>query len=260
MKVGVCAKVTADTDARVQAAPDGSGFTVTSKQVIGPYDVFAVEAAIQAKEKNGAEVISYTVGGGDEVVSQLKSGVLALGASKIVLIDDPALKKTDSLGVARALAKAIARDGCELVFCGKHAIDDDNWQVPAMVAELLGWAQVSRVVEFKLEDTTFTATRSMDGGVREVVTGSLPVVITAERGLNTPRYAKLPAILATKSKQPEVLKLEQLGLTASDVEPKVTLSAYGAPPARPKGRILQGDADTVVKELVRLLRDEAKVL
>ncbi|MEQ1506748.1 MAG: electron transfer flavoprotein subunit beta/FixA family protein [Myxococcota bacterium] len=260
MKVGICAKVTADTDARLKPSADGKSFDATGKVVVGPYDMFAVEAAIQAKEKQGADVVSFTVGSGDEVLAQIRGTVLALGAGKAVLIDDPALKGTDSLGIARALAKAIAREGCELVFCGKQAIDDDNVQVPAMVAELLGWAQVSRVVEFALEGTTFTATRAMDGGVREVVTGALPVVITAERGLNTPRYAKLPAILAAKSKPVENLKLDALGLSAADVAPKATVTGYSAPPDRPKGKMITGDADAMVKELVRLLRDEAKVL
>jgi electron transfer flavoprotein beta subunit len=260
VKVGICAKVTADTDARLKPSGDGASFEVQSKLVVGPYDMFAVEAAIQAKEKHGAEVVSFTVGSGDEIVAQIRGTVLALGAGKAVLVDDPALKTTDSLGVARALAAAIKREGCELVFAGKQAIDDDNVQVPAMVAELLGWAQVSRVVEFSLEGTTFKATRAMDGGVREVVSGTLPVVITCERGLNTPRYAKLPAILAAKNKPVDAVKLDALGLSAADVAPKVTVSAYGAPPARPKGRMITGDVDTQVKELVRLLREEAKVL
>lgn len=260
MKVGICAKVSADTDARLKPSADGATFEVQSKMVVGPYDMFAVEAAIQAKEKHGADVVSFTVGSGDETVSQLRSAVLALGATKAVVVDDPALKAADSLGVARALAAAIRREGCELVFAGKQAIDDDNVQVPAMVAELLGWAQVSRVVEFSLDGATFTATRAMDGGVREVVRGSLPAVITCERGLNTPRYAKLPAILAAKNKPVEALKLDALGLSAGDVAAKVTATAYGSPPARPKGRMIPGDADTQVNELVRLLRDEAKVL
>lgn len=260
MKVGICAKMTADTDARLKPSADGSSFEVQSKIVVGPYDAFAIEAAIQLKEKAGADVVSFTVGSGDEVVAQIKATTLAQGASKAVLVDDPALKSADSLGVARCLAAAIRKEGCDLVFCGKQAIDDDNVQVPAMVAEILGWAQVSRVVEFALEGTTFTATRSMDGGIREVVTGELPVVITAERGLNTPRYAKLPAILAAKNKPVEKLGLDALGLSADAVAPMVVTSAYGLPPARTKGQMIAGDVDAQVKELVRLLRDEAKVL
>jgi electron transfer flavoprotein beta subunit len=261
VKVGICAKVTADTDARLKASADGASFEASGKVVVGPYDMFAVEAALQAKEKHGAEaVVSFTVGQGDDVLSQIRAGVLALGADKAVMIDDPALAGADSLGVARALAAAIRAEGCDVVLCGKQAIDDDNVQVPAMIAELLGWAQVSRVVELQFEGTTFTATRSMDGGVREVVTGELPVVLTAERGLNTPRYAKLPAILKAKSKPVDRPGLEALGLSAADVAPKVALSGFGPPPDRPKGRKLEGDVDTMVAELVRLLRDEAKVL
>jgi electron transfer flavoprotein beta subunit len=260
VKVGICAKITADTDARLKPSADGSTYEVQSKVVVGPYDTFAIEAAIQIKEKSGAEVVSFTVGAGDEVVAQIKATTLAQGAAKAVLIDDPALKNTDSLGIARSLAAAIRKEGCDLVFCGKQAIDDDNVQVPAMIAEVLGWAQVSRVVEFALEGTTFRATRSMDGGVREVVTGQLPVVVTTDRGLNTPRYAKLPAILAAKNKPVEKLGLDALGLSAEAVAPKVVLSAFGAPPAREKGRMIAGDVDTQVRELVRLLRDEAKVL
>ncbi|MEZ4241067.1 MAG: electron transfer flavoprotein subunit beta/FixA family protein [Myxococcota bacterium] len=260
MKVAICAKVTADTDARLKASADGASFEASGKVVVGPYDAFAAEAAIQAKEKHQAEVVAFTVGQGDDVLAQIRTGVLALGADKAVMIDDPALANADALGVARALAAAIKNEGCDVVMCGKQAIDDDNVQVPAMVAELLGWAQVSRVIELAFDGSTYTATRAMDGGVREVVTGSLPVLVTAERGLNTPRYAKLPAILKAKSKPVDKPTLEQLGLTADQVAPKVALSGFGPPPERPKGRKIEGDVDTMVSELVRLLREEAKVL
>ena len=164
------------------------------------------------------------------------------------------------IGVARALAAAIKAEGMELVFCGKQAIDDDNVQVPAMLAELLDWPHVSMVVEFKVEGDAFTAVRSVGGGARERVAGKLPVVITADRGMNTPRYAKLPDIMKAKTKKLDTKNLAALGLSAADVAPAVTISAYGYPPARAKGRLIAGDAATQVKELVRLLREEAKVL
>ena len=260
MKIGICVKVTADTDARLKPTPDGKGFEFTGKIVAGPYDLFAVEEAIRTKEAHGGEVVSFTVGGADDTVAQLRASVLALGADKAVLVNDPSLAKGDSLVTARALAAAIKREGCDLVFCGKQSIDDDNVQVPAMLAELLGWAQVSRVVEFSVSGSEFKATRAMDGGVREVVTGPLPAVITAERGLNTPRYAKLPAIMAAKKKEPERLDAAALGLSGDAVASKVTTGPFGMPPERPKSRMITGDADAQVAELVRLLRDEAKVL
>lgn len=260
MKIGVCAKITPDTDARIKPTGDGAAIDPAGiKWVVSPYDMFALEEALQTKEKHGGEVVSFTVGD-DSAVSQLRATALALGAAKSVLIDDAAARNTDPLGVARMLAKAIEKEGVQLVFTGKVAIDDDNVQVPAMVAELLGWAQVSRVVEFSLDGETFTATRSMDGGVKEVVSGKLPVVITAERGLNTPRYAKLPDIFKAKKKPVDTLDLAALGLSADDVAPAATVSGLAAPAERPKGRLIEGDVDTQVKELVRLLREEAKVI
>jgi electron transfer flavoprotein beta subunit len=196
----------------------------------------------------------------DSAIAQLRGGGLALGADRATLINDPAALASDSLGVARALAAAITRDECSLVFCGKQAIDDDNVQVPAMMAELLGWAQVSFVNEFETDGSTFKASRSVGSGTIEVVTGDLPVVITADKGLNTPRYAKLPAIMKAKKKPIEKLSLADLGLEAADVAPAVLVSDYGLPPGRPKGRILEGEVDEQVSELVRLLREEAKVI
>lgn len=260
MKIGICAKVTPDTEARIKPAAGGEGVDESGhKMVVSPYDSFAIEEAIVTKEKHGGEVVSFTVGP-DSVVTQLRGSCLALGADRAVVINDAAVFNSDALGTAKALAAAIKKDECELVFCGKVAIDHENAQVPAMIAEFLGWSLVSRVTEFSVDGSSFTATRSMDGGVKHVVTGALPAVITTERGLNTPRYAKLPAIMKAKKKPIDMLDLAALGLSADDVAPAVTLSNFSAPPGRPSGRILQGDVADVVKELVSLLRNEAKVI
>jgi electron transfer flavoprotein beta subunit len=93
-----------------------------------------------------------------------------------------------------------------------------------------------------------------------VVTGSLPALITCEDGLNTPRYAKLPDIMKAKRKPLENTSVEAIGLSSEAIAARSTTSGYAPPPARPAGRILEGDAATVAAELVRLLRDEAKVL
>jgi electron transfer flavoprotein beta subunit len=260
MKIGVCMKVTPDTDTRIKINASADGIDPAGvKWIVSPYDMFAVEEAIRTKEAHGGEVVIFSVSN-DSAIAQLRGGGLALGADRATLINDPAALASDSLGVARALAAAITRDECSLVFCGKQAIDDDNVQVPAMMAELLGWAQVSFVNEFETDGSTFKASRSVGSGTIEVVTGDLPVVITADKGLNTPRYAKLPAIMKAKKKPIEKLSLADLGLEAADVAPAVLVSDYGLPPGRPKGRILEGEVDEQVSELVRLLREEAKVI
>jgi len=260
VKIGVCIKSTPDTDARIKVLGDGSGIDPSGiKFIISPYDAYALEVGVQTKEKLMGEVVLYTVGDAD-VQKNLRDG-LALGADKAVHIDDPAAVASDALGVARALAAALKADGAEIVFTGKQAIDDDNVQVSAMIAELLGWPHVYFVTEFETDGSTFTATRNVGGGVEEVVKGNLPAVITADRGLNNPRYAKLPMIMKAKRKPLETRDLAALGLSADDVAPHVHVSAFGPPPDRPQGRIIEGDdVAAKVTELVRLLRDEAKVL
>ncbi|TVQ86486.1 MAG: electron transfer flavoprotein subunit beta/FixA family protein [Deltaproteobacteria bacterium] len=260
MKIGVCVKVAPDTDTRIKISGDGAGIEESGiKWIVSPYDSFGIEEAVQTQEAQGGEVILFSAGPKDWQ-TQLRAGGLAVGAERAVIVDDPALAGTDPLGIARVLAAGIASEGCELVFTGKQAIDDDNVQVPAMVAELLGWPHVSFVTDFSTDGSTFTATRNVGGGTQEVVTGSLPVVITAERGLNTPRYAKLPAIMKAKRKKVDVKSLGDLDLSADDITPAVQLTNFSLPPERPAGRKLEGDVDTMVQELVRLLREEAKVI
>lgn len=253
MKIGVCAKVALDAGARIKITASGVDAT-GEKLVISDYDEMAVEEAIRTKESQGGEVISFTVGtASDEKV--LRAGCLALGVDRAVLVTEPA---PDALAVSRLLAAAIKKEGCEIVFTGKATTDDGSSQVGPMVAELLGWAQVSQVTELAVEGDAFRATRNMDAGVRQVVTGSLPVVVTCEDGLNTPRYAKLPDIM--KAKRKPLDQVDGAGLGVTGLETNLTYDNYGAPPARPAGRVIEGDAVTAARELVRLLRDEAKVL
>lgn len=264
MNIAVCAKVTPDTATpKITPNADKSGIDTTGiKWVVSPYDLLATTKAIVLTEQKKAEkVVMFTVGGGENVVSTLRGGALALGAAELVAVDDPAFAKTDALGIARGLAAAIQKTaGISLVLCGKQAVDDDNVQVPAMVAELLGWPLVSFVSSFDVDGDTFKATRNVGGGVEEIVTGKLPVVVSADKGIAEERYAKLPDIMKAKTKPVSSKKLGDLGLTADQVAPAAVTSAYGEPPARPAGRVLKGELPAVLDELVGLLRNEAKVL
>jgi electron transfer flavoprotein beta subunit len=261
VNIAVCAKVTPDTAAQIRTKSDGSGIETSGiKFVVSPYDLFAVEEGVQLVEQKKAGAVHLFSVGGKDVVSSLRGGGLALGAHDLTLIDDPAIGG-DPLVIARALAAAIqAGDDIGLVLCGKQAVDDDNVQVPAMVAEFLGWPQISMVSNLEVDGDSFKATRNVGGGVQEVVEGSFPVVITCDKGLNTPRYAKLPAIMKAKRKKVHSKKAADLGLSADDISATVEVTSYGPPPARPAGRILQGDLADQVRELVTALREEAKVI
>jgi electron transfer flavoprotein beta subunit len=263
MKIGVCIKQVPATDTRIRVNADATGIlTDDVKFEINPYDEYALEAGLQLKQAGKAtEVIVFTLGAAD--CEQRIRDALARGADRAVRVDDPGLAGSDTLGVSRALAAALSAEGVGLVFAGRQAIDGDSSAVPATIAELLGWSQVSWVDKFAIEGDSFQAQRAAGGGVREVVTGSLPAVVTCDKGLNTPRSSTLPGIMAAKRKAIVVKSLADLGVDASTVgagAALVTFSAMGLPPARPAGRILSGDAATAAAELVRLLRNEAKVI
>ena len=258
MKIAVCAKVTPATDSRIVIRDEGAGIDESGiKWIVSPYDSIAIEKAVQTKEALGGEVVLFTVGA-DSTIATVRAGGLAVGGDRLVLVNDPAVIESDQLGVAKALAAAIEAEGSEIVFCGKVAVDDDAAQVPAMVAELLGWPQVSMVSELSIDGSSFTAKRAVGGGVYQVVEGSLPVVITADRGLAEPRYAKLPAIMKAKRKKIAKKKAGDLGLDG--VTAGVAVSDYALPAARQKVQILEGEPAETAKELARLLREEAKVI
>jgi electron transfer flavoprotein beta subunit len=255
VKIGVCAKVSADADARVKTNADGSGVDLSDvKLTISDYDEFAVEEAVRTKEKHGGEIVSFTVGTAkhDKV---LRAGCLALGVDRSVLVTDDT---TDPLSIAKLLAAAVGPESCDVVFTGKSTIDAQTFQVSSMLGELLGWPVVFQVTELEFDGNTFKATRNLDAGVRQVVTGQLPAIISCEDGLNTVRYAKLPAIMKAKRNPMSKVTAADLGVDTSATP--TNSGNYAPPPSRPSGRILEGDTDAVVAQLVQLLRDEAKVI
>lgn len=261
MKIAACVKITPATDSRITILPSGAGIDESGiKWIISPYDQVALERAVLLSEKlKGAEVIVYSVGGTDSA-AQIRPNALAVGGTRAVLVQDPALASADNLGIAKVLAAALKKDGVDIALFGKSAVDDDASQVPAMTAELLGWPQVSSASVFDSDGTQFTATRAVGGGMVQEVSGTLPVVISADRSLAEPRYAKLPEVMKAKKKTVDTVNLASLGLTAADVAGKVAASAYAPPQARGKVQILSGSAQEAAAELVRRLRNEAKVL
>jgi electron transfer flavoprotein beta subunit len=262
VKIGVCIKQVPATDTRLKVA-DGKVALEDVKWEINPYDEFALERALVMKDEVATtEVVLITVGGAD-VDGKLREG-LARGADRAIRLDDPAFQGSDSLGIARILAAAIRSEGFSLVLAGKQAVDGDEAQVPAMMAEVLGWAQVTVVDKLDITGEAFKAWRRASGGTREIVEGKLPAVVSAEKGLvEKVRYSSLKGIMLAKKKEIAVKNAAALGLDTATVGAKAAIvsnSAYSLPPARPSGRVLEGDSATRVKELVRLLREEAKVI
>jgi electron transfer flavoprotein beta subunit len=167
----------------------------------------------------------------------------------------------DGLRTARIIARAVERrfGGADLLLFGKQSVGADNSQVPAMVAELLGLPQATVVTKLEVEAGAATAYREIEGGMEKVVL-ALPAVVTAQKGLNEPRYETLKGIMAAKKKEVPVVTMEELGLGPDELVPQVEVIGLDVPAQRQAGKILRGDATEAARELVRLLRDEAKAI
>lgn len=260
MKIVVLVKQTPDTETKPKITGDKKRLEEGEiKFVMNPYDEFAVEEALKTKEKLGGDSTVTVISlGPDRVVETIRTA-LAMGADTGIHVWDPALDGTDSYGTAVALAAAVKKAGFDVVFCGKQAIDGDFAQVNSRVAEQLDAPQLNLVTKLELTASGGKAERRVEGG-EEVIEFSLPAVIACEKGLNEPRYASLPGIMKAKKKPVDKLDLAGLGLSAADVKPRLVLQEIRIPEQKRRGVKLTGEVTETAPKLVKLLREEAKVI
>ena len=250
MKIAVCVKRVPDTTAKVKIAADGRSVDPAGIEwVISPYDEIALEAALQLKEAGKAGKVTVLCLGPKEATKELRTA-LAMGADEGVLLVDGGGDR-DAAAVAAALADEAKALGADLVLFGWKAIDTDRAAVPHLAAARLERPCVSFVTKIEAGDGRLLCHREVEGGT-EVLEVPLPCVMTAQKGLAEPRYASLKGIMAAK-KKPLVEKPAPAAAAA------VRTEALALPAERPPGRIV-GQGVEAVPELVRLLRDEAKLL
>lgn len=248
MKLIACVNHVPDTTTKIVIASDKTSIDRTGvTYIINPYDEFAVEECLKLKEKNGGEVIVVSLGG--DVHKETLRKALAMGADTAVLLKDESVR--DTYAVAEGLAAYLKEQSPDMVFFGKQSIDGDDGAVGQMVAELLGLPCVSVAVKLEVDGTTVKADREIEGG-HETVQTTLPCVVTAQKGLNEPRYPSLKGIMAAKKKP-----LEEVPAAAA--ESKTTLVEMKRPAEKAAGKVVGTDA-SAVPELVRLLKEEAKVI
>jgi electron transfer flavoprotein beta subunit len=243
MKILVPVKKTPHRDSKVRIAGDGKSLSLDGlKFEVNPFDELAVEEALRIKEKVGAEVVVATVG--DESCQQQLLAALAMGADRAIRVD--AAGEFDGLQVARCLLAVARRESPDLILSGKLAVDDENGQVPSMLAELLGWPQANQASKLVLEagGKRLRVTCEVDAGLEEIEI-ELPAVVTADLRLNEPRYASLPGIMKAKKKPQEVVSLKELGDIGSA---RARVAAYRALPPKPAG-IRVGSVEELVKVL-----------
>jgi electron transfer flavoprotein beta subunit len=227
--------------------------------VLNPYDEYAVEEALRLREGKGGKVTIISVGPEEALVVLKKC--LAMGADEAVLLKDDTPETYDGLRIAKIIVSAIEKKFPEfdLLLFGKQSMGADNAQVPAMVAELIGLPQVNVVTKLEIEGNKGVAYREIEGAL-EKASFSLPAVISAQKGLNEPRYETLKGIMAAKRKEIPILALEDLGLKEEELISDLEMVKLEGPPPRQAGQIVQEEPDVAAKKLVQYLHEEAKVI
>ncbi len=255
LNVIVCLKQTFDTEERI-VIEDGKVSEDGVEFIINPYDEYAVEAAIQLKEEHGGEVTVITVG--PDRAEQALRTALAMGADKAVLINDESLFG-DEHTIAKVLAQAIKRLDYDVILAGYMAVDGGSAQVGPRLAEELGIPHISTITDLKVEGKEALVEKDVEGDTA-YMKAPLPALFTAQQGLNEPRYPSLPGIMKAKRKPLDRWDADTLGLNPEDlVSPTEVLEVF-LPPEKSAGRVLEGELEDQIKELVHLLKHEAKVI
>ncbi len=256
MNILVCLKQTFDTEERIviedgQISEDGVEF------IINPYDEYAVEEAIRLRDEHGGEVTVITVG--PERAEQALRTAMAMGADKGIIVEDEDLESADEYSIARVLAAVIEDLEYDIILGGYMAVDDGSAQVGPRLAELLGIPHISTITKLTVDGETVEVEKDVEGDT-EYIQSKLPILVTAQQGLNDPRYPSLPGIMKAKKKPLERMDLDDLDLDEDDLEGKTETLEIFLPPEKEAGKILDGELDAQVKELVQLLHKEAKVI
>ncbi len=248
MKICVCVKQIPDPNTTVSKLDPATHRLVRTgvSLVLDPGDEGGVEAALLLQEKYGGEVIAVSMG--PQTAQEALRRTLAMGADRAILISDPALAGSDSLGTARALAAAIRREQPDLVICATESTDGYTGMVPGGIAQLLGMPALTFAREINISDATCTIHRVTPTGY-QVVESALPVVITVASGAYTPRYPSMKGIMASKRKPLDVMSVADLGLNAQDVGEagaKERVAGVSKVEARAAGRVIKDDGAAAV--------------
>ncbi|MCK5057258.1 MAG: electron transfer flavoprotein subunit beta/FixA family protein [Candidatus Aminicenantes bacterium] len=256
MNIYVCMKQVPDTEASLTVKDGKSINEENIKWVINPYDEYAIEEALKLKEKEPGSAVTVVTLGPARSESSIRTG-LAMGAEHAVHIETD--EYIHHKATAKALANAIKQDeNYGVIFLGKQAIDEDSYQTHILLADYLGIPAATNITAFSFEGDKVIVEREIDEGAKEKIEMTVPCIVGATKGLNEPRYASLMGIMKAKKIPIKKLTLKELGIEDASIGIK-PLKLY-APPEKPPGRIIEGELEDSVKELVRLLKEEAKVL
>ncbi|SEO41797.1 electron transfer flavoprotein subunit beta/FixA family protein [Paenibacillus sp. OV219] len=292
MQLVVLMKQTFDTEEKIELV-NGTADEQNVKFIINPYDEYALEEALRLREAHGGKVIVVSCGS-ERSIEALRTA-LAMGADEAVLLSADGLQGDDGYAVAAALAKVVEQLKPDLLLAGLFAVDRGAGSVALQIAERLGLPQAAAALKVEVRDAggsvaarasggatggsagngnvhSSGASWANGGGVKQVavverdtewgvetVEVPLPALITAQQGLNEPRYPSLPGIMKAKKKPLKQISASELGLTAAELSPRTERVALLAPPVRAAGRKLGGTPQEQAAQLADLLQREAKL-
>jgi electron transfer flavoprotein beta subunit len=262
MQILVCMKQVPEKDSRYKIDETG----IREEDLVfetNESDQYALEEGLRLKEKLGGEVVILSLGP-ERVLKMIKTG-LAMGADRAIHIDDPALLGSDADVVARVIARAIRQQSFDIIFTGVQSEDMAFGQTGTILAQLLGWAHATIVMEVNVNagGKTVKVKRELESNVFEEVELPLPAVLTIQSGINQPRYATLKGIMQAKKKEMKVSSLQDLGMQPAEVGAsgsKVEHLKLFAPERKKKTVLIGGEPAEAAKALMEKLRKEAKVL
>tara|TARA_R110001599_G_scaffold171353_1_gene362074 strand:+ start:59283 stop:60032 length:750 start_codon:yes stop_codon:yes gene_type:complete len=249
MKVLVPVKRVVDYNVKVRVKADQTGVDIANvKMSMNPFDEIAVEEAMRLKEAGKASEIIAVSCGTLQSQETLRTA-MAIGADRSILVETDV--ELQPLAVAKLLKAVADKEQSQLIILGKQAIDDDANQTGQMLAALLDWPQATYASKVEIDGDNVKVTREVDGGL-EIVSLTLPAIVTTDLRLNEPRYVTLPNIMKAKKKTIDNFKPEDLGV---DVTPRLKTLKVTEPVKRSAGIIVPD-----VATLVEKLKNEAKVI
>ena len=253
MKIAVCIKqvVTREWQLRINDAKTWIRDQDASFELNEP-DAYALEEALRLKEKHTGEVV--VVSAGPARAAQVIREALARGADRAVHIESDALATADAASVADAIASAIRDEKFDLVLTGLQSDDQGFGQVGVVLAEKLGMPHATIIMEVQASDSGLRVKRELEGGWFQWISLPMPALLTIQSGINQLRYATLKGIMAAKKK--EIRKVTPSG----SPEPTARILGVHFPEKSKQTQMISGSPADAAKDLVKRLREEARVI
>ena len=256
MKILVCIKQVPDMESKFKIAANGAWYDTTDLAWrMNEYDEYAVEQAVRLREQEqGSDLTVLSIG--TEKAKETMKKALAMGCDRGVHVADDLVHEKEPYQIAGIIAEYARDKQFDVVFTGMQSQDRGSGQVGILVAEMLGIASISTIVSFAFAGRTVEAKRELEGGIKAKVAAKLPVLVTCQLGLNTPRYPTLPNIMKAKKKELVTIPVQDL----LKVEARQATEKIFFPEKKSGGLVLEGDVGDLADKLIAILKEKTTVL